>query len=106
MGTHPIFESDFDCLTEIVMSARLIPGRLLFSGLGGTGGAARFGLTCVAGAVFLETVFTEWSEDWFMNTYNAGKSFQSVLQKFWHNKQPWLPMMMKTKTKMTNKPLS
>merc|ERR1711868_315319 len=66
MGTHPIFESDFDCLTEIVMSARLIPGRLLFSGLRGTGGAARFGLTCVAGAVFLETVFTEWSEDWFM----------------------------------------
>ena len=76
------------------MSARLIPGRLLFSGLRGTGGAARFGLTCVAGAVFLETVFTEWSEglhfifiirvltgylDWFMNTYNAGKSFQSVL---------------------------
>ena len=47
------------------MSARLIPGRLLFSGLRGTGGAARFGLTCVAGAVFLETVFTEWSEGWF-----------------------------------------
>merc|ERR1711990_1009083 len=79
MGTHPIFESDFDCLTEIVMSARLIPGRLLFSGLRGTGGAARFGLTCVAGAVFLETVFTECSEDWFMNTYNAGKSFESIL---------------------------
>ena len=44
------------------MSARLLPGRLLFSGLRGTGGAARFGVTVVAGAVFLETVFTEWSE--------------------------------------------
>merc|ERR1712042_421545 len=76
MGTHPIFESDFDCLTETNIA---MPGRLIFSGLRGTGGAARFGLTVATGALVLEFAFNEWSEDWFMNTYNAGKSFQSIL---------------------------
>jgi len=27
MGTHPIFESDFDCLTEIVAENRMSPAR-------------------------------------------------------------------------------
>merc|ERR1711970_1640614 len=82
MGTHPIFESDFDCLTEIVMnSLRLLPGRLVFSGLKNTGGAPRYALTCIVGAVFLETVFTDMSEDWWMNTYNKGRSYESNLPK-------------------------
>merc|ERR1711990_35875 len=76
MGTHPIFESDFDCLTVVKM-VRALVGRAL---LGTSSGAGRFTAVVVFGALCLEFGYNPWIEDMFFCKINGGNSYQTITQ--------------------------
>merc|ERR1711990_870788 len=65
MGTHPIFESDFDCLTELILEKRVIMGSL------GDGGGRQLDTGFGAG----------WS-----NNLNEGRHLGKTYAKFMRNK--------------------
>merc|ERR1712193_350138 len=78
MGTHPIFESDFDCLTVVeTKMVRALVGRAL---LGTSSGAGRFTAVVVLGALCLEFGYNPWIENYFFCKINQGISYQTITQ--------------------------
>merc|ERR1712228_98284 len=88
MGTHPIFESDFDCLTDYptnfeVMAIMRLP-KFIMMPIHNTffkGSVIPYATFIGLQVAALEFVYAPLMEDWYYNSLNKGRNLSDIMPR-------------------------